>query len=134
MRPEEWLLIEWPEGQAKPAKYFLTTAPEEAALAQMVFVTKMRSRIEQDYQDLKWGFGLAPYEGRGWRGFHHHATLSIPTYGFLMAQRLDPGRDVGDKKLRRASGACRSQGLRPSGPSRAGSVTYRTRSRRCACA
>lgn len=94
MRLEEWLLIEWPEGQAKPAKYFLTTAPEEAALAQMVLVTKMRSRIERDYQDLKWGFGLAPHEGRGWRGFHHHPTLSISTYGFLMAQGLDPGRDV----------------------------------------
>ena len=91
MRPEEWLLIEWPEGEAEPTKYFLTTAPEEATLAQMVFVTKMRWRIERDYQDLKQDFGLGHYEGRGWRGFHHHATLSIAAYGFLMAQRLQLG-------------------------------------------
>ena len=88
MRPEEWLLIEWPEGEDEPAKYFLTTAPEEATLAQMVFVAKMRWRIERDYQDLKQEFGLGHYEGRGWRGFHHHASLSIAAYGFLMAQRL----------------------------------------------
>ena len=64
MRPQEWLLIEWPEGEAEPAKYFLTTAPEDATLAQMVFVTKMRWRIERDYQDLKQDFGLGHYEGR----------------------------------------------------------------------
>jgi len=99
MRPEEWLLIEWPDGEAEPAKYFLTTAPEDATLEQMVFVTKMRWRIERDYQDLKQEFGLGHYEGRGWRGFHHHATLSIAAYGFLMAQRLKTGSsDAGGKK------------------------------------
>jgi SRSO17 transposase len=99
MRPEEWLLIEWPEGDDEPAKYFLCTAPPLATLEQMVFVTKMRWRIERDYQDLKQEFGLGHYEGRGWRGFHHHATLSIAAYGFLMAQRLkDYGIYAGSKK------------------------------------
>ena len=98
MRPEEWLLIEWPEGDAEPIKYFLTTAPSEATLEQMVFVTKMRWRIERDYQDLKQDFGLGHYEGRNWRGFHHHATLSIAAYGFLMAERLKVGHDDGGKK------------------------------------
>jgi SRSO17 transposase len=82
-------LIEWPEGDAEPLKYFLSTAPETATLEQLVFVTKMRWRIERDYQDLKQEFGLGHYEGRGWRGFHHHASLSIAAYGFLMAQRLE---------------------------------------------
>ena len=98
MRPEEWLLIEWPEGEAEPAKYFLSTAPQDATLEQIVFVTKMRWRIERDYQDLKQDFGLGHYEGRGWRGFHHHATLSIAAYGFLMAERLKPGSDASRKK------------------------------------
>lgn len=99
MRAEEWLLIEWPQGDEEPAKYFLCTAPQEATLEQMVFVTKMRWRIERDYQDLKQEFGLGHYEGRGWRGFHHHATLSIAAYGFLMAQRLkNHSNDVGGKK------------------------------------
>ncbi|MCE3605211.1 transposase, partial [Massilia sp. P8910] len=53
-----------------------------------VFVTKMRWRIERDYQELKQEFGLGHYEGRGWRGFHHHATLCIAAYGFLTMQRL----------------------------------------------
>lgn len=98
MRAEEWLLIEWPEGEDEPTKYFLTTAPDEAALEQMVFVTKMRWRIERDYQDLKQDFGLGHYEGRGWRGFHHHATLCIAAYGFLMAQRLKIGGNASSKK------------------------------------
>ena len=88
MRAEEWLLIEWPEGDAEPLKYFLSTAPAEATLEQIVFVTKMRWRIERDYQELKQEFGLGHYEGRGWRGFHHHATLCIAAYGFLTMQRL----------------------------------------------
>jgi SRSO17 transposase len=101
MRPEEWLLMEWPEGDEEPAKYFLCTAPQQATLEQMVFVTKMRWRIERDYQDLKQEFGLGHYEGRGWRGFHHHATLCIAAYGFLLAQRLkDNGsNDVGKKNF-----------------------------------
>jgi len=98
MRAQEWLLIEWPEGCAEPAKYFLTTAPHDATLEQMVFVTKTRWRIERDYQDLKQDFGLGHYEGRGWRGFHHHATLSIAAYGFLMAQRLKTGGTASSKK------------------------------------
>jgi SRSO17 transposase len=98
MRPPEWLLIEWPEGEAEPAKYFLTTAPEQATLEQMVYACKLRWRIERDYQDLKQDFGLGHYEERGWRGFHHHATLSIAAYGFLMALRLRARGDVGGKK------------------------------------
>ena len=58
----------------------------------------MRWRIERDYQDLKQDLGLGHYEGRGWRGFHHHATLSIAAYGFLMAQRLKSSTDAGSKK------------------------------------
>src|SRR5437773_6548740 len=40
-----------------------------------------------DYQELKQELGLGHYEGRGWRGFHHHATLCIAAYGFLVAER-----------------------------------------------
>ena len=136
MRPEEWLLIEWPEGEAEPAKYFLTTAPEEATLAQMVFVTKMRWRIERDYQDLKQDFGLAHYEGRGWRGFHHHATLSIAAYGFLMAQRLQLGSSdaQGKKNFAQRQVPAVPKDYVPRGrPARAASRTGLERVR-CACA
>lgn len=58
----------------------------------------MRWRIERDYQDLKQDMGLGHYEERGWRGFHHHASMSIAAYGFLMAQRLRAGGSSGGKK------------------------------------
>ena len=65
MRAEEWLLIEWPEGDAESLKYFLSTAPDNATLEQIVFVTKMRERIERAYQELKQKCGHGHYEGRG---------------------------------------------------------------------
>jgi SRSO17 transposase len=84
---EEWLLIEWPEGEAKPTKYWLTTLPADTAFRRLVDITKMRWRIERDYLELKQEIGLGHYEGRGWRGFHHHATLCIAAYGFLVSER-----------------------------------------------
>jgi len=86
-RSEEWLLIEWPQDEAEPTKYWLSTLPEDIAFDRLVDVTKLRWRIERDYQELKQELGLGHYEGRGWRGFHHHATLCIAAYGFLISQR-----------------------------------------------
>jgi SRSO17 transposase len=86
-RAEEWLLIEWPEGEDEPTKYWLSTLPEDLPFAELVDRTKLRWRIERDYQELKQELGLGHYEGRGWRGFHHHATLCIAAYGFLISER-----------------------------------------------
>lgn len=83
----EWLLIEWPEGEAEPTKYWLSTLPENVSFQRLVELAKLRWRIERDYQELKQEVGLDHYEGRGWRGFHHHATLCIAAYGFLIAER-----------------------------------------------
>jgi SRSO17 transposase len=86
---EEWLLIEWPEGETElsKCKYWLSTLPAEISFKQLVDIAKMRWRIERDYQELKQELGLGHYEGRSWRGFHHHATLCIAAYGFLVAER-----------------------------------------------
>src|SRR6187455_790743 len=86
-RDEEWLLIEWPEGEAEPAKYWLATVPPDMPFERLVDLAKLRWRIERDYQELKQELGLGHYEGRGWRGFHHHATLCIAAYAFLIAER-----------------------------------------------
>ena len=86
-RPREWLLIEWPPGEDEPTKYWLSTLPANTRRADLVSMAKMRWRIERDYQELKQEVGLGHYEGRGWRGFHHHATLCIAAYGFLISQR-----------------------------------------------
>jgi SRSO17 transposase len=85
--PEEWLLLEWPEGTDEPSKYWLSNLPPRAALKDLVHVAKARWLIERDYQELKQEIGLGHYEGRGWRGFHHHASLSIAASGFLVAER-----------------------------------------------
>ena len=86
-RPEEWLLIEWPKGEDEPTKYWLSTLPQDIDFRTLVDVTKLRWRIERDYQELKQEVGLGHFEGRGWCGFHHHATLCIAAYGFLISER-----------------------------------------------
>ena len=86
-RPQEWLLIEWPKGEKEPTKYWLSTLAETISFRRLVDLAKLRWRIERDYQELKQEVGLGHYEGRGWRGFHHHATLCIAAYGFLISER-----------------------------------------------
>ena len=98
LRPQQWLLIEWPADQDEPSKYCLSTLPENTPLNELVGAAHQRWRIERDYQDLKQDFGLGHYEGRGWRGVHHHASLCIAAYGFLMAERLIADKPVGGKK------------------------------------
>ncbi len=88
LHPQQWLLIEWPPTQAEPTRYWLSTLEEDTPLSELVRIAHLRWRIERDYQDLKQDLGLGHYEGRGWRGFHHHASLSIAAYGFLLGQRL----------------------------------------------
>jgi SRSO17 transposase len=84
---EEWLVIEWPEDEDEPTKYWLSTLPAAIGFEALVDRTKLRWRIERDYQELKQELGLGHYEGRGWRGLHHHITLCIAAYGFLVAER-----------------------------------------------
>src|SRR5450755_3784307 len=85
--PVEWLVIEWPGGEAQPTKYWLSTLPEDVDIKGLIDIIKLRWRIERDYEELKGELGLAQFEGRGWRGFHHHASLCIAAYGFLLLER-----------------------------------------------
>ena len=119
--PEQWLLIEWPKAEAEPTHYWLTNLPPETKLKDLVAIAKHRWIIERDYQELKQEVGLGHYEGRGWRGFHHHATLCIAAYGFLVAERarFSPSTRIGTLRLPVSKPA---KQLRPRGaphPSRA---------------
>lgn len=100
--PEEWLVIEWPTGETEPIKYWLSTLPANTKLKDLVHLAKQRWIIERDYQELKQELGLGHFEGRGWRGFHHHATLCIAAYGFLVAERsrFSPSARAGKLELR----------------------------------
>jgi SRSO17 transposase len=115
-RPEEWLLIEWPKSEDEPIKYWLSTLPEDIAFARLVDLTKLRWRIERDYQELKQEIGLGHFEGRGWRGFHHHATLCIAAYGFLICERetIPPS---GPRAAARIQAPSLPSGFRPRGAS-----------------
>jgi SRSO17 transposase len=84
---EEWLLVEWPESEAEPTRYWLSTVSKDISFHRLVDLANLRWRIERDYQELKQEVGLGHYEGRGWRGFHHHATMCIAAYGFLVSER-----------------------------------------------
>jgi hypothetical protein len=113
-RQEEWLLIEWPAGEREPTKYWLSTLPADITFAPLVDLTMLRWRIERDYQELKQELGLGHFEGRGWRGFHHHASLCIAAYGFLIAERagLSPS---GSGTAGRLKAAGLPEGYRPRG-------------------
>ena len=129
---QQWLLIEWPAHEQEPSKYVLSTLPEDTPLNELVGAANQRWRIERDYQDLKQDFGLGHYEGRGWRGFHHHASLCIAAYGFLMTERLIADKPVGGKKnfIARQLPAL-PEDLHPPRQPCARSGTWITRSRLC---
>ncbi len=86
-REEEWLVIEWPQSEAEPTKYTLSSLPRSTSLEELVRLIKLRWRVERDYQELKSELGIDHYEGRGWRGFHHHGVLCIAAYALLVAER-----------------------------------------------
>ena len=85
--PEQWLPIEWPKEEKEPTKYWLSNLPASISLRKLVAIAKLRWRIERDYEELKQELGLGHFEGRNWRGFHHHASLCIAAYGFLVRER-----------------------------------------------
>jgi SRSO17 transposase len=92
--PERWLLVEWPAGKDQPVKYWLSNLPAETSLHALVRAAKLRWRVEHDYRELKQCLGLDHYEGRTYRGLHHHLTCVTVAHAFLTTCRLhhDPGR------------------------------------------
>jgi SRSO17 transposase len=129
---QEWLLMEWPVGEEKPTKYFLSTLPEDTSLKDLVFTAKMRWRIERDYQELKQELGLGHFEGRGWRGFHHHASLCIAAYGFLVATRLKA--EGVEKKTMHFPAAALPKDYRPRGSGAGSAARAGLRGEHTACA
>jgi SRSO17 transposase len=84
---EQWLLVEWPIDEKTPTRYWLAALPATASIRSLVRLAKLRWRVERDYQEMKQEIGLDHYEGRTWRGFHHHAALCAVAHGFLALKR-----------------------------------------------
>ncbi|MFB7618601.1 IS701 family transposase [Kitasatospora sp. NPDC056181] len=88
--PPLTLVSEWPAREQAPTEYWLTSLPASTPLRHLVRLAKMRWRIEHDYREMKHGLGLDHFEGRTWRGWHHHVTLVTAAHAFLTLRRLDP--------------------------------------------
>jgi SRSO17 transposase len=86
--PRQWLLMEWPSDQEEPCKFWFSNLPPQAGLRRLVRLAKLRWRVEQNYQQQKEELGLDHYEGRGYLGWHHHVTLNMVAYGFLLLETL----------------------------------------------
>ncbi len=98
---EEWLLIEWPEAAVEPSGYWLSNLPVETKLEDLVRIANHRWIAGNAFEELRRELGLGHFEGRGWRGFHHHATLCIAAYGFLVAERslFSPSLRAGELEI-----------------------------------
>jgi SRSO17 transposase len=83
-----WLLIEWPEAEKAPSHYTLARLRKAPSRKQLVRITKERWRTERVYEDLKGELGLDHYEGRSFRGWHHHVTVVLCCYAFVLSERL----------------------------------------------
>src|SRR6266536_963173 len=81
--PVRWLLAEWPHGEPEPVKYWLATLPQTTPLQRLVHLAKLRWRVEHDYRELKDALGLDHFEGRSFKGWHHHVTLVSVAHAFV---------------------------------------------------
>jgi SRSO17 transposase len=82
-----WLMMEWPEAAPKPAKFALTTMPRRMPKASIVRIVKERWKTERVYEEMKGELGLDHFEGRSASGWHHHVTVAICCYAFIVAER-----------------------------------------------
>ena len=78
--------MEWPPAEAGPVKYWLANLPEQTDLSRLIYWAKMHWWVEQNYQQLKTELGLDHFEGRSWRGWHHHVTLTMMAFDFLVLE------------------------------------------------
>lgn len=119
-RDDEWLIIEWAHGADEPAHYWFSNLPKNLPWKAMVDTVMGRWRIERDYEELKQELGLGHYEGRNWRGFHHHASLCVAAYGFLILERLSGSKKNSARfKAPPLPTTFRPRGARPDAASRA---------------
>ena len=111
------------EGRGRADQILALDAPHDIAFDRLVDLAKLRWRIERDYQELKQEVGLGHFEGRGWRGFHHHATLCIAAYGFLISERetIPPS---GPRSTRLFPPVALSDGYRPRGSAAAARTSH----------
>ncbi len=83
-----WLVMEWPEGESKPTKFVLTSLPRRMSKKQIIRIIKERWRTEIMYEELKEELGLDHFEGRSLTGWHHHISVVLCCYAFVVVERM----------------------------------------------
>jgi SRSO17 transposase len=83
-----WLVIEWPQEAEQPTKFFLTTLPRRMSKKEIVRIIKERWRTERVYEEAKGELGFDHFEGRSFPGWHHHMSVVLCCYAFVVAERL----------------------------------------------
>lgn len=86
--PTQWLIVEWRDGEDAPAHFSLSTLPRRTKRRELVRLLKERYRTEQMNQELKGEVGFDHYEGRSWRGWHHHVSTALACHALLVAERV----------------------------------------------
>jgi SRSO17 transposase len=90
-------MMEWLDGASAPTKFILTTLPRRMSKKQIVRLVKERWRTERVYEELKGELGLDHFEGRSFPGWHHHISVVLSCFAFVVAERVQhfppsPGR------------------------------------------
>ncbi|WP_437801273.1 transposase [Sorangium sp. So ce693] len=83
-----WLMMKWLDGESKPTKFILTTLLRRMSKKQIVCIAKERWQTERVYEELKGELGLDHFEGRSFVGWHHHVTVVLRCYAFVVAERV----------------------------------------------
>jgi SRSO17 transposase len=104
-REDVWLICEWPPDEDQPADYFFSTLPPRVVKRSLCRTLKQRWRTERAYEDLKGELGLDHFEGRSFPGWHHHISVALSCYAFVIAERMrrfppSAGREVAHHPLR----------------------------------
>jgi SRSO17 transposase len=111
---EEWLIIEWPEGDAAPSDYWISNLPARTKPQRLARLARLRWMIELDYRQLKGELGLDHYEGRSYLGWYHHTALVTTAHAFLTLERQNPNRRRrASRSPTRSAYSCRSSTAGP---------------------
>jgi SRSO17 transposase len=87
-REPMWLVIEWPDGESQPTKFVLTSLRRRMSKKEIVRVLQERWRTERAYEELKGELGLDHFEGRTFTGWHHHISVVLCCYAFIVSERV----------------------------------------------
>jgi SRSO17 transposase len=87
-REEVWLLMEWRDGDTRAEHFYLATLPKKTSRKTLVRIVKERWRTERAYQDLKGELGLDHFEGRRFAGWHHHVSVALCCFAFILTEKV----------------------------------------------